>query len=134
MLVRGKYILTSAYPEEIREGAFRITDGIISEIGKWDELNSKFPEDTVLGGKNELPNTTQLLGFIIISASVLSIALEKSSAKDVNRKSYYQGIILMICAILISSFGIVLMKPILHGLGDMGDLEISLPLLLLLCL
>ena len=34
MLVRGKYILTSAYPEEIREGAFRITDGIISEIGK----------------------------------------------------------------------------------------------------
>ena len=54
MLVRGKYILTSAYPEEIREGAFRITDGIISEIGKWDELNSKFPEDTVLGGKNDI--------------------------------------------------------------------------------
>ena len=31
MLVRGKYILTSADPEEIFEGAFRVKDGIISE-------------------------------------------------------------------------------------------------------
>ena len=47
MLVRGKYILTSAEPEEIFDGAFRVKDGVISEIGKWEELNSKFPEDTV---------------------------------------------------------------------------------------
>ena len=31
MLVRGKYILTSAEPEEIFDGAFRVKDGVISE-------------------------------------------------------------------------------------------------------
>ena len=54
MLVRGKYILTSANPEEILDGAFRVKDGLISEIGKWKELSSKFPEDTVIGAKNDI--------------------------------------------------------------------------------
>lgn len=54
MLVRGKYILTSANPEEILDGAFRVKDGLISEIGKWKELSSKFPEDSVIGGKNDI--------------------------------------------------------------------------------
>jgi len=54
MLVRGKYILTSAEPEEIFDGAFRVKDGVISEIGKWEELNSKFPEEPVSGKKNDI--------------------------------------------------------------------------------
>ena len=33
MLVRGKYILTSADPEEIKDGALRIQDGIIFDDG-----------------------------------------------------------------------------------------------------
>ena len=49
MLFRGKYVLTSAFPEEIRNGAIRVNDGIITEIGLWDELNSKFPTDPVEG-------------------------------------------------------------------------------------
>ena len=36
MLVRGKYILTSADPEEVRNGAFRVQNGIITEIDDWD--------------------------------------------------------------------------------------------------
>ena len=52
MLVLGRYIFTSAVPEEIRDGAFRVTDRIISEIGKWDYLNSKYHDDHVVGGKN----------------------------------------------------------------------------------
>ena len=79
----------------------------------------------VLGGENELPNITQLVGFIIISGSVLSIALEKSVAKDIDSKSYYQGILLMISAISISGFGIVLMKPVLAKLYELGQVENS---------
>ena len=54
MLFRGKYVLTSAFPEEIRNGAIRVNDGIITEIGLWDELNSKFPTDPVEGGINDI--------------------------------------------------------------------------------
>ena len=54
MLFRGKYVLTSAFPEEIRNGAIRVNDGIITEIGLWDELNSKFPTDPVVGGINDI--------------------------------------------------------------------------------
>ncbi len=54
MLVRGKYILTSAVPEEIIDGAFRVEGGFISEIGKWNYLNSKFPNDPVVGGTNDI--------------------------------------------------------------------------------
>jgi len=54
MLIRGKYVLTSSVPEEIRNGAFRVNDGIITEIGLWDELNSKFPTDPVVGGIDDI--------------------------------------------------------------------------------
>ena len=79
----------------------------------------------MLGGDNQIPNGIQLIGFIIISTAVLSIALEKSPRKDVDSKSYYQGIILMISAILISSFGIVLMKPVLSHLFELGKAQDS---------
>ena len=70
--------------------------------------------------KETIPNPTQSLGFLIISGAVLSIALEKSPKKDIDSKSYYQGILLMILAISISAFGIVLMKPILFKLGQVS--------------
>ena len=35
MLVRGKYILTAADPEEVRNGALRVQNGIITEIDDW---------------------------------------------------------------------------------------------------
>tara|TARA_X000001036_G_scaffold192241_1_gene181294 strand:- start:1313 stop:2245 length:933 start_codon:yes stop_codon:yes gene_type:complete len=67
-----------------------------------------------------IPNPIQSLGFLIISGAVLSIALEKSPKKDIDSKSYYQGILLMVLAISISAFGIVLMKPILFKLGQVS--------------
>jgi len=54
MLVRGKYILTSADPEEIKDGALRIQDGIITEIDDWRLLRSKFPDDEITGGPNDI--------------------------------------------------------------------------------
>ena len=54
MLVRGKYILTSAVPEEIRNGALRIQNGIITEIDEWAVLHSKFPDDQIAGGPNDI--------------------------------------------------------------------------------
>ena len=54
MLIRGRYVLTAAVPEEIKNGAVRVNDGIITEIGLWDELNSKFPTDPVVGGINDI--------------------------------------------------------------------------------
>ena len=68
-----------------------------------------------------IPNIVQSLGFLIISGAVLSIALEKSIVKDIDRKSYYQGILLMVLAISISAFGIVLMKPVLFKLGQTNN-------------
>ena len=54
MLVLGNNIFTSADLEKIRGGAFRVTDCIISEIGKWDYLNSKYPDDHVVGEINNI--------------------------------------------------------------------------------
>ena len=54
MLVRGKYILTSADPEEVRNGAFRVQNGIITEIDDWDLLHSTFPDDQIVGGHNDI--------------------------------------------------------------------------------
>ena len=71
--------------------------------------------------KEAMPNTIQSLGFLIISSAVLSIALEKSPKKDIDNKSYYQGILLMMLAISISAFGIVLMKPVLFKLGQANN-------------
>ena len=63
-----------------------------------------------------MPNMSQSVGVLIISGAVLSIAREKSPKKDIDSKSYYQGIFLMVLAISISAFGIVLMKPVLFKL------------------
>jgi len=68
-----------------------------------------------------MPKPGQLIGFLIISGAVLSIALEKSARKDIDSKSYYQGILLMVCAILVSSVGIVIMKPVLFKLGQVSN-------------
>ena len=53
----------------------------------------------------------QLIGFIIVIISLLIISYEKDSI-DINPKLKKKGIILQIIAILMSSFGIVLIKPI----------------------
>ena len=71
--------------------------------------------------KEAMPNMIQSAGFLIISGAVLSITLEKSPKKDIDSKSYYQGILLMVLAISISSFGIVLMKPVLFKLGQVRN-------------
>ena len=71
--------------------------------------------------KEAVPNMIQSVGFLIISLAVLSIALENSPKKDIDSKSYYQGILLMVLAISISSFGIVLMKPVLFKLGQVNS-------------
>ena len=54
MLVRGKYILTAADPEEVRNGALRVQNGIITEIDDWNLLHSKFPDDQIVGGQNDI--------------------------------------------------------------------------------
>ena len=69
-------------------------------------------------------NTTQLIGFLIISGAVLMIAMEKSSRKDIDSTTYYKGILLMICAIAFSSTGIIIMKPVLNKLTHSVELQI----------
>ena len=69
-------------------------------------------------------NTTQLIGFLIISGAVLMITMEKSSRKDIDSTTYYKGILLMICAISFSSTGIIIMKPVLDKLTHSVELQV----------
>ena len=54
----------------------------------------------------------QLLGFVIVIASILCINYEKDS-DDIGQNTKKFGMIIQITAIILSSFGIVLMKPVL---------------------
>ena len=54
----------------------------------------------------------QLLGFVIVIASILCINYEKDS-DDIGQNTKKIGMIIQITAIILSSFGIVLMKPVL---------------------
>ena len=75
--------------------------------------------------KESMPNMNQCIGFLFVFGAVLSIALEKSVNKNIDSKSYYQGILLMVLAISFSAFGIVLMKPVLFKLGQVNNLLYS---------
>ena len=59
----------------------------------------------------------QLIGFVIVIISLLIITYENDSL-DINPKIKKKGILLQIIAILLSSFGIVLIKPVLNKAGD----------------
>ena len=57
VLIRGKYILTSAEPEVVRDGAVRVVGDTIHDVGPFAELSSAFPECAVFGGPNGAPVT-----------------------------------------------------------------------------
>lgn len=50
VLVRGRYILTSAYPDIVENGAVRMAGGVIDSVGPWAELRALHPGDEVYGG------------------------------------------------------------------------------------
>jgi len=53
-LVRGRYVLTSADPPVIPDGAVRIVGARIDAVGTWADLRSRFPDDEVSGGEHDL--------------------------------------------------------------------------------
>lgn len=53
-LVRSRYLLTAADPPVIADGAVRIVGERIDAVGKWDELRSRYFEDRVVGGPNDV--------------------------------------------------------------------------------
>lgn len=59
----------------------------------------------------------QFIGFIIVVFSVLIVTYEKDK-DDIDLRTKRRGMVLQICAVLISSFGIVLIKPVLSKVGD----------------
>tara|TARA_B100001750_G_scaffold236904_1_gene241367 strand:+ start:797 stop:1717 length:921 start_codon:yes stop_codon:yes gene_type:complete len=61
--------------------------------------------------------THQLIGFMIVIISLLIIAYENDYI-DIDPEVKKKGILLQIIAILMSSFGIVLIKPVLNKAGD----------------
>ena len=50
ILVRGRYILTSAEPEVVENGAVRVAGGVIDSVGPWSRLRADHPGDRVYGG------------------------------------------------------------------------------------
>ncbi len=54
ILVRGRFVLTSAQPESISAGAVRIVGSRIDAVGTWDDLRGTFPDDTAAGGPNDI--------------------------------------------------------------------------------
>ena len=53
-LVRGRYILTSAEPEVVENGAVRIIGDVIDSVGSWDDLRARHPGDEVHGGPHAI--------------------------------------------------------------------------------
>lgn len=54
ILIRGRYVLTSAEPAVIEHGAIRVLGDLIAEVGTFDELRTRHPEDSVYGGPNDV--------------------------------------------------------------------------------
>jgi len=54
VLIRGKYILTSAEPEVVRDGAVRVVGDTIQDVGSFADLSSAFPECAVFGAANDI--------------------------------------------------------------------------------
>ena len=53
-LVRGRYVLTSADPEIIKDGAVRILGDTIDSVGRWEDLRARHPGDEVHGGPDAI--------------------------------------------------------------------------------
>ena len=65
----------------------------------------------------------QLLGFIIVITSLLIISYEKDQ-DDIDKKTKMYGLMLQVIAIFLSSFGIVLIKPVLSKVTHSIDLQL----------
>ena len=65
----------------------------------------------------------QLLGFTIVITSLLIISYEKDQ-DDIDKKTKLYGLMLQITAIFLSSFGIVLIKPVLSKVSYSIDLQL----------
>ena len=65
----------------------------------------------------------QLIGFSIVIISILVISYEKDKI-EINRKFKLEGIMIQISAVLLSSFGIVLIKPLLSTINHSITLQI----------
>ena len=59
----------------------------------------------------------QFIGFIIVVVSILIISYEKDNS-DIEKKIKQRGLLLQIIAVLLSSFGIVLIKPVLSKINN----------------
>ncbi len=53
-LVRGGFVLTSAEPEAIPDGAVRVVGDRIADVGSWVDLSERHPDDHVTGGPNDI--------------------------------------------------------------------------------
>ena len=65
----------------------------------------------------------QLIGFIIVISSMIIIAYENDS-DDIEPHIKKTGMLLQILAVIISSFGIVLIKPVLNKIN--GNMEVQI--------
>ncbi|OUW63410.1 MAG: hypothetical protein CBD58_00275 [bacterium TMED198] len=65
----------------------------------------------------------QLIGFMVVVASILIINYEKD-ADDINPKVKKRGMFLQVFAVLLSSFGIVLIKPVLSKVGSFVEVQL----------
>jgi 5-methylthioadenosine/S-adenosylhomocysteine deaminase len=54
VLIRGKYILTSAEPDVLQDGAVRVVGEAILDVGPFADLSRAFPECAVSGGPNDI--------------------------------------------------------------------------------
>lgn len=54
MILRGRYVLTSAEPSVIPDGAIRFTDGRISDVGTSAHIINRFPSDSIVGSSADL--------------------------------------------------------------------------------
>ena len=59
----------------------------------------------------------QFIGLIIVILSILIISYEKDNS-DIEKKIKQRGLLFQITAVLLSSFGIVLIKPVLSKVND----------------
>lgn len=53
-LIRGRYVLTSAEPAEILDGAVRVVGEGVDAVGVWADLRARFPEDQAAGDENAI--------------------------------------------------------------------------------
>ena len=68
-------------------------------------------------------NIQQLSGFIIVILSIVIISYEKNDT-DIDKKTKIYGLTLQIIAIFLSSFGIVLIKPILTKISHSIEIQL----------